>query len=125
MFARGWACLRSAHLRAPKNLSAKPCVSLTSKLIEIKRLQVLYSGHLRKTGGRGSYQLVRISEWGPLSFRRSDACNSADRQAEVPARFDRHPHFAFETARLYLLLWICSVFRVRSVLSVRRAPGVR
>ena len=33
--------------------SVKSRVSITSKLIENKRLQVLYSGHLRKTGGGG------------------------------------------------------------------------
>src|ERR1700741_721030 len=53
MVARGWACLHTTRLPVPKNLPAKPCVSITSKLIEIKRLQVLYSGHLRKTGGVG------------------------------------------------------------------------
>jgi hypothetical protein len=58
MFARGWACLHTAQLPVPKNPAAKPCVSITSKLIESKRLQVLYFGHLRKTGGRGSYRLV-------------------------------------------------------------------
>ena len=64
MFARGWPYLHTAcpeqsqraHLPALKSLASKPCVSITSKLIEIKRLQVLYSGHLRKTGGRGSNQ---------------------------------------------------------------------
>src|SRR5260221_4563755 len=125
MIARGWVSLHPPPPPVPKIPSAKPCVSLTSKLIDIKRLQVLYSGHLRKTGGRGSYQLVQISEWGPLSFRRLDACNSADRQAEVPARFDRHLPFAFETARLNLMLRICSVVRVGSVVLVRRDPGGR
>jgi hypothetical protein len=81
-FARGWAYLhtacpersrracpersrracpersRRAQLLVPKNLAVKPCISITSKLIENKTLQVLYFGHLRKTGGRGgwSYQ---------------------------------------------------------------------
>ena len=63
MFARGWACLHTAHLPVPKNLAAKPCVSISSKLIENKRLQVLYFGHLRKTGGRGSYRLVQAGGW--------------------------------------------------------------
>src|SRR5258708_4837907 len=65
--ARGWACLHTAcpersrreHLPVPKIPAAKPCISITSNLIQIKRLQVLYFGHLRKTGGRGSYQLVQ------------------------------------------------------------------
>jgi hypothetical protein len=69
-FARGWACLhtacpersRRARLPVPKIPAAKPCVSISSKLIEIKGLQVLHSGHLRKTGGRGSYQLVHTTD---------------------------------------------------------------
>jgi hypothetical protein len=52
---------RRAHLPVPKNLASKSSVSTTSKLIENKRLQVLYFGHLRKTGGRGSYQLVHTA----------------------------------------------------------------
>src|SRR6267378_7642340 len=60
MFARGWACLHTTHLPVPKIPAAKPCVSTTSKLIENKRLQVLYSGHLRKTGGRGRNQQINI-----------------------------------------------------------------
>ena len=57
MFARGWACLHSPLLLVPKIPAAKPRISITSKLIENKRYQVQYSGHLRKTGGRGNYQL--------------------------------------------------------------------
>ena len=53
MFARGWAYLYTAPPPVPKNPAAKPCVSITSKLIQTKGLQVLYFGHLRKTGGRG------------------------------------------------------------------------
>src|SRR6266436_5472971 len=64
MFARGRACLHTAHLPVPKSLAAKPCISLTSKLIQIKALQVLYSGHLQKTGGRGRYRLVQTGGWG-------------------------------------------------------------
>jgi hypothetical protein len=60
-FARGWAYLHTAQLPVPKNLAAKPRISITSKLIERKRLQVLYFGHLRKTGGRGSYRLVHTT----------------------------------------------------------------
>src|SRR5258708_21966495 len=62
-FARGSACLhtacpersRRAHLPVPKIPAAKPCISLTSNLIQIKRLQVLHFGHLRKTEGRGGF----------------------------------------------------------------------
>ena len=68
MFARGWVCLhtacpergRRARLPVPKISSSKPCVSITSKVIENARLQVLYFGHLRKTGGRGSYQFLTM-----------------------------------------------------------------
>src|SRR5258708_38080134 len=64
-FARRWACphtacpeqSRRAHLSVPKIPAAKPCISLTSNLIEIKRLQVLHFGHLRKTGGTGLHSL--------------------------------------------------------------------
>src|SRR5258708_15504000 len=55
MFARGVVYLHAAPLLGPKPSSVKSRVSITSKLIESKRLQVLYFGHLRKTGGRGSY----------------------------------------------------------------------
>jgi hypothetical protein len=61
MFARGWACLHAAHLPVPKSLAARSSVSVTSKLIEIKGLQILHFGHLRKTGGRGSYLLVHTA----------------------------------------------------------------
>jgi hypothetical protein len=50
-----------AHLPVPKSLSAKSSVSVSSKLIEIKGLQLHYFGHLRKTGGRGSYRLVHTA----------------------------------------------------------------
>jgi hypothetical protein len=68
MFARGVVSLhtawpersRRAHLRVPKTLTSKYRVSITSKLIQTKGLQVLYFGHLRKTGGRGSYQFTAI-----------------------------------------------------------------
>ena len=58
MFARGVVYLHAAHLPVPKTLSAKSSVSISSKLIEIKGLQLQHFGHLRKTGGRGSYRLV-------------------------------------------------------------------
>jgi hypothetical protein len=61
MFARGVISLHTAHLPVPKNLASKSRVSITSKLIETKGLQVLHFGHLRKTGGRGSYQLVHTA----------------------------------------------------------------
>src|SRR5882762_6497970 len=66
MFARGVVYLHAAcpersrrgHLPVPKSPSAKSRVSITSKLIQTKGLQVLHFCHLRKTGGRGSYRLV-------------------------------------------------------------------
>src|SRR6267378_183222 len=58
MFARGVVYLHAAHLPVPKSVSAKSRVSITSKLIQTKGLQVLHFCHLRKTGGRGSYGLV-------------------------------------------------------------------
>ena len=61
MLARGWAYPHTAHLPVPKNPAANPCVSTTSKLIQTKGLQVLHFAHLRKTGGRGSYQLVHTA----------------------------------------------------------------
>ena len=60
MFARGVASLHTAHLPVPKTLTSKSRVSITSKLIEIKRLQLHYFSHLRKTGGRGSYQFLTM-----------------------------------------------------------------
>src|SRR5258708_1221597 len=61
MFAREFLSLHTARLSFPKTLPSKSCVPLTSKLIQTKALQVLYSGHLRKTGGRGSYRLVHTA----------------------------------------------------------------
>jgi hypothetical protein len=53
MFARGLVSLHTAPLLGQKPYSVKSCVSITSKLIQIKGLQLHYFGHLRKTGGRG------------------------------------------------------------------------
>jgi len=61
MFARGVVSLHTAHLPVPKTLASKSRISITSKLIEIKGLQLHYFGHLRKTGGRGSYRLVHTA----------------------------------------------------------------
>ena len=60
MFAREVLSLHTAHLPVPKTLTSKSRVSITSKLIQTKGLQALYFGHLRKTGGRGSYQFATI-----------------------------------------------------------------
>ena len=53
MFARGWADLHTPHLSVPKTLASKSRLSITSKLIQIKGLQLQHFGHLRKTGGGG------------------------------------------------------------------------
>src|SRR5882762_4961687 len=78
MFARGVLSLhtacpelgRRAPLSVPKTPTSKSRVSITSKLIETKRLQVLHSGHLRKTGGWGCYQFCQRLFRSP-SFPRS------------------------------------------------------
>ena len=57
MFARGLVSLHTPPFPGRKCLAAKSRISISSKLIEIKGLQLHYFGHLRKTGGRGSYQL--------------------------------------------------------------------
>jgi hypothetical protein len=49
--------LHTPPLLGRKSFEVKSRVSISSKLIETKGLQVFYFGHLRKTGGRGSYQL--------------------------------------------------------------------
>jgi hypothetical protein len=60
-FAGKLVSLHTAQLPVPKTLATNSRISITSKLIEIKALQVLYSGHLQKTGGRGSYRLVHAA----------------------------------------------------------------
>jgi len=57
-FARGFVPLHRPPLLGRKPSSVKSRVSISSKPIEIKGLQLHYFGHLRKTGGRGSYRLV-------------------------------------------------------------------
>jgi hypothetical protein len=51
MFAREVLPLHTAPISVPKTPASKSCACLTSKLIQTKALQVLHSGHLRKTGG--------------------------------------------------------------------------
>src|SRR6267378_2741035 len=70
MFTRGVLSLHTAPLSVPKTPTSKSRVSITSKLIENKPLQVLSFGHLRKTGGWGSYPLCQ-QEFGSPSFPRS------------------------------------------------------
>src|SRR5882762_9444659 len=53
--SKGLSLFSAEHLPVPKSLSAKSSVSITSKVIQAKGLQVLHFCHLRKTGGRGSY----------------------------------------------------------------------
>jgi len=59
MFARKLVSLPTAQLPVQKTRATNSRVSISSKLIENKRLQVPHFGHLRKTGGRGSYQLCK------------------------------------------------------------------
>ena len=71
MFARGLVSLHTPPLLGRKPSSVKSRVSISSKLIEIKGLQLHYFGHLRKTGGRGSYRLVHTTFHGkPARLRR-------------------------------------------------------
>ena len=81
--ARGLVCLHSPPLLGRKTSSAKSRDSITSKVIENTRLQVLLFGHLRKRGGRGSYQFATntrrsFSEGGsplfPLHTKTTLAC---------------------------------------------------
>jgi len=60
-FARGMVSLHTPPLPGRKPSSVKSRVSITSKLIESKGLQLHYFGHLRKTGGRGRYRLVHTA----------------------------------------------------------------
>ena len=62
MLARGWLSLHTPPFPGRKCFAAKSRISISSKLIENKRFQVLYFGHLRKTGGRGSYRLVHTTD---------------------------------------------------------------
>ncbi len=66
-----------------KPSSVKSRISISSKLIEIKGLQVLYFGHLRKTGGRGSYRLIHTARCPWFRLVQSNAgpqfCNLASR----------------------------------------------
>src|SRR5882762_9824431 len=89
--ARRVLSLHTAQLPVQKTRATNSRVSITSKLIETKRLQVLHSGHLRKTGGRGSYQFaegyparpstLRATEHGPQSLYHSPACPERSRRA--------------------------------------------
>jgi hypothetical protein len=91
-FARGVVYLhaacpersRRAHLPAPKSLPAKSSVSITSKLIEIKGLQLHHFGHLRKIGGRGSHRLVHTAH---LSLRKPHGTKSNHSRTLVPSAF--------------------------------------
>src|SRR5258708_40203514 len=82
MFARGKVLLYTALPPAPKSLAAKHSVSAPSKLIETKRLQVHSFGHLRKTGGWGSYRLVHNP---PLLGRKPSSVKSNHPHTLVPS----------------------------------------
>src|SRR6266436_1868253 len=51
--SKGLSLFSARHLLVPKNPAAKSRVSITSKLIQTKGLQLHYFGHLRKRGGGG------------------------------------------------------------------------
>src|SRR5882762_1075654 len=94
--ARRVLSLHTAQLPVQKTRATNSRVSITSKLIETKRLQVLHSGHLRKTGGRGSYQFaegyparpstLRATEHGPQSLYHSPACPERGRRLHPERR---------------------------------------
>jgi|ERR1700676_5377822 len=95
MFARGKASLHTPPLLGRKSFEAKSRVSTTSKLVENKRLQVLYSHHLRKTGGRGRYRLVHTA-YLPLRKPRGTKFNHSRTTSLFPASLiipahTRHP----------------------------------
>jgi hypothetical protein len=71
MFARGLVSLHTPPLLGRKPSSVKSRVSTTYKLIQNKGLQLHYFGHLRKTGGRGSYRLVHATQH-PAELRPRD-----------------------------------------------------
>jgi hypothetical protein len=102
MFARAVIYLHAAHLPVPKSLAAKPSISVTSKLIEIKRLQLHYFGHLRKTGGRGSYQLPTrhplFPPHSPHSFTLSPAEGPAHRSISGGGPLLLSPVFPLHTS---------------------------
>src|SRR6266481_9168802 len=84
MFARGVVSLHIAHVPGQKNLASNSRVSATSKLKETKRLQVHSFGHLRKTGGWGSYRLVHNP---PLLGRKPSSVKSNHPHTLVPSAF--------------------------------------
>src|ERR1700675_1007690 len=61
MFARRLVSLHAAQLPVQKTLATNSRVSISSKRIETKGLQLLHSGHLRKTGGYPLFALCEIS----------------------------------------------------------------
>src|ERR1700756_5463999 len=96
MFARGVLCFCRPPLPVPKTLTSKSRVSITSKLIQNKRLQVLCFRHLRKTGGRGlllscpersAFFALRVPHRGgraPLLASRQNSTKSSDSHTCAP-----------------------------------------
>jgi hypothetical protein len=85
----GHACAGTGFSTHPALLGRKPSsvksrVSITSKLIEIERLQVLYFDHLRKTGGRGSYRLVHATGY---PVRKSPQRKFSNQPASAGSRY--------------------------------------
>src|SRR5713101_7013730 len=87
MLARGMLSLHTARLSVPKTPASKSCASITSKLIQIKGLQVLSSGHLRKPWGRGSYRVLYAAH---LAVQSGPAAKSSYSHTGPPTK-DVHP----------------------------------
>src|SRR5882757_9383721 len=123
--ARGVLPLQTVQLLVPKTLATNSCVPITSKLIENKPLQVLHSGHLRKTGGRGCYQFCQRLFRSP-SFPRSFPPIST-----LASLFFNHLRtLSFSVSHLYPIPTALSalfaknqgVYPLRSYNSSRRSP---
>src|SRR5882757_6416775 len=100
MLSRGWACLNNPLLLGLKFLSVKSRVSITYKLIEIKGLQLQYFGHLRKTGGRGSYRLLNAT---PHLALRSSPQTPASPPRLSRAPFERDARHTLNMPIFYIL----------------------
>ena len=87
MLARELASLHTPPLLGRKSSSAKSCASITCKLIENKRLQVHCFGHLRETGGRGSYRLVHAARAIEVRVGRCRSYRARDFFAFVPSPY--------------------------------------
>jgi hypothetical protein len=106
MFARGLVSLHTPPLLGQKPSSAKSRVSISSKLIEIKGLQLQHFGHLRKTGGRG------VPLACPERSRRAIPISSVS--SALPSLLATHHAFVFSRLRT-LSFFIPSLSRVPAI----------